>query len=95
LDADVATPLAGPTGCGRCLGAVLLFSFRSREKPVGHFLSKRISLLRLHPIVFVVLEPLRLVFIVLVQRCCFCCAITKAGGVPTFQIHLKSMAYDF
>ena len=34
------------------------------RKPVGQFLSKRISLLRLHVLVFIVLESLRVVFVV-------------------------------
>ena len=67
LDADVAATLAGPTGAGRCLGAVLSFSVRSGENPVGQLLSKRICLLRLHPIVLVVMESLRVVFVLL---CC-------------------------
>jgi hypothetical protein len=52
-------------------------------------------LLRLHPVVLVVLEPLRLVFVVLDQRCCFCCAITKAGAMPTFENPLESMTCVF
>jgi hypothetical protein len=48
-----------------------------------------------HPVVFVVLESLRLVFVVLVQRSCFCCAIDNADAVPTFQNPLKSTTYLF
>ena len=94
LDADVAATLAGLTGAGRCLGAVLSFSGRSGENPVGQLLSKRISLLRLHPVVLVVLEPLRLVFILLVLRSCSCCANNNAGGVPVFENPLKSKTCD-
>ncbi|WP_237257369.1 hypothetical protein [Pseudomonas oligotrophica] len=42
--------------------AVLLFSRRSRETS-GQLLSKRISLLRPHPVVFVIQEPLRVVLV--------------------------------
>lgn len=34
------------------------------RKPVGQFLSKRISLLRLHMLIFIVLESLRVVFVI-------------------------------
>ena len=42
-------------------------------RSVDYILSKRISLLRLHPVVFVVSESLRVVFIVLSWRCCSKC----------------------
>jgi lysylphosphatidylglycerol synthetase-like protein (DUF2156 family) len=42
--------------------AVLLFSLRSRETS-GQLLSKRISLLRPHPVVLVIQEPLRFVLV--------------------------------
>ena len=57
--------------------------------------SKRISLLRLRIVVFVVLQSIRLVFIMVFAG--FYCSCTRdiAGAVPAFKNPLKSMLWLF
>ncbi len=95
LDADIASPLRASTGTGAACWQFCCSLSGRGSPPVRQLLSKTIGLLRLHPVVLVVLESLRLVFIVLVQLCCFCCASTKAVAVPTFKNPFKSMTYEY
>jgi hypothetical protein len=60
------------------------------RKPVGQFLSKRISLLRLHMLVFIVSEPLRVVLVMGFSFLVFVVRMTKQAACQL----LKSYKYQ-